>query len=79
MPSEQLVRVGSARPIRRWADPVLHEPMPPVVEFDHALQSLLADMFSTNTAAAGAGLAAPPVGVWLAAFVYDCVDENFER
>ena len=43
------------------------------------LQLLLADMFATNTAAGGAGLAAPQVGVALAAFVYDCVDENFER
>ena len=79
MPIEQLVRVGSARPISRWADPVLHEPMPPVLAFDDALQLLLADMFATNTAAGGAGLAAPQVGVRLAAFVYDCIDEDFER
>ena len=79
MPIEQLVRVGSARPIRRWADPVLHERTRPVVDFDDALQLLLADMFATNTAAGGAGLAAPQVGVPLAAFVYDCVDENFDR
>ncbi len=79
MPIEQLVRVGSARRIRRWADPELHEAMPSVVEFDDALQLLLADMFATNTAASGAGLAAPQVGVTLAAFVYDCVDENFDR
>ncbi|RYY05526.1 MAG: peptide deformylase [Alphaproteobacteria bacterium] len=79
MPIEQLVRFGSARPIRRWADAVLHEPMPPVVDFGDALQRLLADMFATNTAAGGAGLAAPQVGVSSAAFVDDCVDENFNR
>ena len=79
MPIEQLVRVGSARPVRRWDDPVLHATMPPVVEFDDALQRLLADMFATSRAARGAGLAAPQVGVSLAAFVYDCVDENFDR
>lgn len=79
MPIEQLVRVGSARPIRRWSDPLLHERARPVVEFDDALQLLLADMFATNTAASGAGLAAPQVGVTLSAFVYDCVDEKFAR
>ena len=79
MPIEQLVRVGSARPIRRWADPVLHERARPVLEFDDALQFLLADMFATNTAAGGAGLAAPQVGVPLSAFVFDCVDEYFDR
>ena len=79
MPIEQLVRVGSARPIHRWADPVLHERARPILEFDDALQLLLADMFATNTAAGGAGLAAPQVGVALSAFVYDCVDENFDR
>jgi peptide deformylase len=31
-------------------------------------------MFATNTAADGAGLAAPQVGVDLAVFVYDCQD-----
>jgi peptide deformylase len=31
-------------------------------------------MFATNTAANGAGLAAPQVGVDLAVFVYDCRD-----
>ena len=36
-------------------------------------------MFATNTAAGGAGLAAPQVGSTLAAFVYDCLDANFER
>lgn len=79
MPLEQLVRTGSVRPIRRWTDPVLHERARPVVEFDDALQLLLADMFATNKAAGGAGLAGPQVGVTLAAFVYDCVDANLER
>lgn len=79
MPLEQLVRVGSTRRVRRWAEPVLHQVASPVVEFDDALQLLLADMFATNTAARGAGLAAPQVGAALAAFVYDCIDEDFER
>ena len=79
MPIEQLVRVGSPRAIRRWADPVLHRRARPVVEFDDELQLLLADLFATNTAAGGAGLAAPQVGVALSAFVYDCVDANLRR
>lgn len=36
-------------------------------------------MFATNTAAQGAGLAAPQVGVGVAAFVYDCVDGDLRR
>jgi peptide deformylase len=45
-----------------------------VTEFGPDLWNLLCDMFATNTAANGAGLAAPQVGVDLAVFVYDCLD-----
>jgi peptide deformylase len=45
-----------------------------VTEFGPDLWNLLCDMFATNTAADGAGLAAPQVGVDLAVFVYDCLD-----
>ena len=62
MPLEQLTRVGSVRPIRRWDDPALHQSARAVLEFDDELQWLLADMFATNTAASGAGLAAPHDG-----------------
>ncbi len=36
-------------------------------------------MFATNAAAHGAGLAAPQIGVGLAAFVYDCLDAELRR
>lgn len=71
----ELLRLGTARPIIRWGAPVLHAPARPVTEFGSDLQDLLADMFATNTAANGAGLAAQQIGVDLAVFIYDCTDE----
>ncbi len=79
MPLEELLRIGTPRPIVRWGDPVLHKPARLVTEFDDALHHLIADMFATNTAAPGAGLAAAQVGVDLAAFVYDCGDDTGRR
>jgi len=75
MPVSELLRLGTARPIVRWGTPVLHTPARPVSAFGSALQELLADMFATNTAADGAGLAAQQVGIDLAVFIYDCSDE----
>lgn len=74
MPLEQLLSSGIALPITRWGHPVLHRPCRPVTEFGPDLWNLLCDMFATNAAADGAGLAAPQVGVDLAVFVYDCLD-----
>lgn len=79
MPIEQLTKIGNARAITRWGDPVLHAPARPVDDFGNELQHLLADMFATNTAAAGAGLAAPQIGVPVAAFLYDCLDGDLRR
>lgn len=65
MPVAELLRMGSARAIVRWGDPVLHRAAQPVTDFGPALQELLADLFATNTAADGAGIAAqqgPPAG-----------------
>ncbi|ARE37141.1 peptide deformylase [Rhodococcus sp. ADH] len=75
MPVSELLRLGTAQPIIRWGTPVLHAPARPVTEFGSDLQDLLADMFATNTAAHGAGLAAQQIGVDLAVFIYDCTDE----
>ena len=36
-------------------------------------------MFATNRAANGAGLAVPQIGVGLAAFIYDCLDGEYQR
>lgn len=79
MPIEQLMRAGLVRPIVRWGTPILHRPARPVTVFDEALFALLADMFATNRAADGAGLAAPQIGVDLAVFVFDCTDETGAR
>jgi peptide deformylase len=79
MPLEELVRSGTALPIIRWGNPVLHRRCRPVAEFGPDLWNLLCDMFATNRAAAGAGLAAPQIGVDLAVFVYDCLDEFGRR
>jgi peptide deformylase len=74
MPLEELVRLGSPRPIVRWGTPVMHRRCRPVTAFGPDLWNLLCDMFATNTAAHGAGLAAPQIGVDLAVFVFDCLD-----
>lgn len=79
MPIEQLTRLGTARPIVRWGEPILHRSAQKVTDFGVDLQRLLSDMFATNSAAQGAGLAAPQIGVDLAAFVYDCADADLRR
>lgn len=79
MPLDQLMTVGSAVPIVRWDAPVLHTPARAVENFGPDLWNLIADMFATNRAADGAGLAAPQVGVDLAVFVYDTVDDRLRR
>jgi len=79
MPIDELVRVGNVRSIVRWGAPVLHTPTRRVIDFGASLQELLADLFATNTAASGAGLAAPQVGVDLAVFVFDCDDADWTR
>lgn len=79
MPLDQLLRHGQAVPIVRWGDPVLHRPAVPVTDFGPDLWDLLSTMFATNRAACGAGLAAQQIGVDLAVFVYDLVDEDGRR
>jgi peptide deformylase len=79
MPVAELRLLGAARTIVRWGDPVLHNAARAVTDFGPDLQRLLADMFATNTAADGAGLAAQQVGVNLAVFVYDCPDETWQQ
>jgi peptide deformylase len=79
MPIDQLTRLGTVRSIARWGHPVLHRTARPVTDFGSDLQTLLSDLFATNTAAGGAGLAAPQIGTDLAAFVYDCFDAELHR
>lgn len=66
-------------PIRIVGDPVLHRPTRPVENFDESLRTLVADLFETNTAANGAGLAANQIGVDLRVFIYDCPDDDGSR
>lgn len=70
---------GIARKVVIVGDPVLHKVSAPVTSFDASLASLIDDMFETMAVASGVGLAAPQVGVSLAAFVYDCPDADGER
>lgn len=79
MPIEELIRVGNVRPIVRWGEPVMHVLTRDVTDFDFSLQILLADLFATNIAANGAGLAATQIGVDLAVFVFDCLDAQWQR
>ena len=79
MPIEELVRIGDVRSIVRWGATVMHTPARRVTDFGAPLQRLLADLFATNQAANGAGLAAPQVGVDLAVFVFDCHDADWAR
>jgi peptide deformylase len=50
-------------PIVKFGDPVLEKPAEKVTVFDHALQTLLDDMFESMYAAHGVGLAAPQIGI----------------
>ena len=61
----------SVTPIRLFGDPVLRSPADPVVDFDKELRTLVADLTDTLLDAAGAGLAAPQIGVGLRVFVFD--------
>jgi peptide deformylase len=63
------------RPILRMGDPRLLQVAEPVRDFGTSeLRSLLDDLFETMTAADGAGLAAPQIGVLLRVVVF-----GFER
>jgi len=62
--------------IRIAGDPVLHNPVRRVENFDDDLRALVEDMFETMAAARGVGLAANQIGVDLRVFVYDCPDDD---
>ncbi len=66
-------------PIVICGEPVLCRPTTPVTEFDAELSTFIDDLFETNTAANGAGLAATQVGDSRRVFVYDCPDETGTR
>ncbi|WP_328394726.1 peptide deformylase [Nocardia sp. NBC_00416] len=66
----------TVRPILIAGDPRLAAPAIPVTVFDDELAALVADLFETNTAAHGAGLAANQIGDPRAVFVYDLTDSG---
>ncbi len=70
---------GTARPITVVGNPVLHRECQDVTVFDDALAALVDDMFASQRAAEGVGLAANQIGVDLKVFVYDCGDDEDVR
>lgn len=70
---------GTARPVTRYGEAVLHRPCARVESFDAGLEALVEDMFASMYAAEGVGLAANQVGVGLSVFVYDCPDNSGEN
>jgi peptide deformylase len=70
---------GTVRPITVVGNPVLHAPCAEVTEFDGTLAALIDDMFASQRAASGVGLAANQIGVSLRVFVYDCPDDEDVR
>ncbi len=70
---------GTARPITLIGNPVLHKECADVTDFDDKLAALIDDMFASQRAAEGVGLAANQIGVDLKVFVYDCPDDEGVR
>ncbi len=62
------------QPIRLFGDPVLRTPADPVTTFDKELRTLVRDLTQTMLQEAGAGLAAPQLGVGLRVFAFDVDD-----
>lgn len=69
----------AVRKIVMVGDPVLHHRTSRVDEITDEIRTLVADMFDTNKAANGAGLAANQIGVPLRIFVFDCPDDSGVR
>ncbi|MFT2015174.1 peptide deformylase [Streptomyces sp. 796.1] len=70
---------GTARPITVVGNPVLHKECQDVTAFDDELAALVDDMFASQRAAEGVGLAANQIGVDRKVFVYDCMDDSGTR
>ncbi|MGG5171472.1 peptide deformylase [Pseudarthrobacter sp. J1738] len=66
----------TVQPVTIWGEPVLHRRAAEVNEFNDELRTIIADMFETNDAANGVGLAAPQIGVGLRIFVYDYENDD---
>ncbi len=67
----------AVRPIVITGEPVLHRTAAHVTDFsDPELRTLVEDMFETNDAANGVGLAAPQVGVGLRVFIWKFANDD---
>ena len=64
------------RPITIHGEPVLHRRASEVTEADAEIRTLVEDMFETQDAARGVGLAAPQVGVGLRIFTWTFEDSG---
>lgn len=63
-------------PITITGEPVLHTRAEPVTEFDAHLRALVEDMYATQEAAHGVGLAAPQIGVGLRIFTWSMANDD---
>jgi peptide deformylase len=64
------------RPLLRYPDPGLRRPASPVISFDPALENLATDLLDTLRAAAGLGVTAPHIGVFLRLVALDLPTER---
>lgn len=63
-------------PITITGEPVLHTRAEPVTEFDVGLRTLIEDMYATQEAAHGVGLAAPQIGVGLRIYTWSMANDD---
>jgi peptide deformylase len=66
----------TVRPIVITGEPVLHRAAALVTAFDDELRTLVEDMYETNVAANGVGLAAPQIGVGLRVFIWQMANDD---
>ena len=57
-------------------EPVLHTRAEPVTDFDARLRTLVEDMYETQEAAHGVGLAAPQIGLGLRIFTWSMANDD---
>lgn len=65
----------TVREIRLYPDPVLRQPSAPITEIDDRVRALVRDLLDTTDMEGRAGVAAPQIGVGLAAFSYHIDDK----
>ncbi|PPF42533.1 peptide deformylase [Pseudoclavibacter sp. AY1F1] len=66
----------TVRPIRYYGDPVLRTPVEQIMVVDDRIRSLVTDLLDTTAIEGRAGVAAPQIGVGVAAFSYNIDGET---